>query len=464
MKKSCFKIILLLLLSVTCGFAQNIAGYWQGYIHITPKDSLAVGMFVTQTDDTMTLVMDSPDQYSMDIPVSSYKWADSTLSFKVASAGASFTGKLSADGQKITGTLKQSGKLPLTLERGHQRKVINRPQTPKPPYPYTEEEVRIMSKNGKYSLINGTLTMPAGSPKALVVLLTGSGWQDRNEEIFGHKPFLVIADHLTRAGYAVFRYDDFPRAVFATSTTFDFADGVTMILDSFARRKDLDTLPVGLIGHSEGSMVAEIVAARDKRVDFIVTIGGVAQKMSDVLLYQIRALNEADSSMTSEEIEHAVALSGKIYHAIEKSKTPEKAANEIREVFKTERLNTRNERMLEELSYEKMISTARSLCSPWFFKLFHFDPKGCIKKIKCPVLTLGGEKDLQVDAVTNNALFESYLPKNQYHQFSVVPNANHLLQTCEKGSLDEYGKIEETIQPDVLKQMTEWMGKVISEK
>lgn len=241
--------------------AQNISGYWQGTLHVSKTDSLTIGMMVDMDDDTLRVVMDSPDQYYMDIATNSSKWEDSTLSWKVKDIGASFSGKLSSDGQIITGTFQQNGKLPLTFGRGHERKVIRRPQTPQPPYPYSEEDIHIKDKSHRYNLINGTLTMPVRAPKALVILITGSGWQDRDESLMGHKPFLLIADHLTRQGYAVFRYDDFPRAVFAKSTTFDFADGTTLIIDSLTRRTDLKGIPLGLLGHSEGSMVAEIVAA-----------------------------------------------------------------------------------------------------------------------------------------------------------------------------------------------------------
>lgn len=450
-------VVLVLMCSIVS--AQDITGYWEGMLRITPSDSLTIGLWMEQDGDSLRLSLDSPDQYTMDIPATSSSWQDSTLKWSVADISAAFTGRLAADGKHIAGTLKQFNKsLPLTLERGHERKTINRPQTPQPPYPYREEEIGIKEKGGRYNLINGTLTMPEGTPKALVILITGSGWQDRDETLMGHKPFRVIADHLTRNGYAVFRYDDYPQAVFTKSTTFDFADGVVMILDSFSRRQDLAPLTTGLLGHSEGSQVAEIVAARDKRVQFVVTIGGVAQKNTDVLLYQVRAINEVSGKLTPEEIDNSVVLSDAVYRAVGKTKDPKQAAAVLRQTMDrlAEKL-TAEEQERYGMTLENRRAQANQMSSPWFFNFIRFNPKSYIKKMRCPVLAIGGEKDLQVDAVANNQLFAKYLPKNRNHKFVVLENANHLLQTCTTGSPEEYGAIEETIQPKALEIITEWM-------
>ena len=460
MKKNAILFIHLILLSFS-SLAQNISGYWEGILRITKQDSLTIGMVVEQRGDSLSVVMDSPDQYYNDIATTERNWSDSTLTWKVSDLGASFSGKLSADGQHIAGTFKQSGKLPLTFERGHERRIIRRPQTPKPPYPYSEEEIHIKEKGGRYSLINGTLTMPAGTPKALVILISGSGWQDRDESLMGHKPFLVLADHLTRQGYGVFRYDDFPRAVFAKSTTFDFADGVTMILDSFARRNDLASLPTGLLGHSEGSMVAEIVAARDRRVGFVITLGGVAQRPTDVLLYQLRAISEANSIWTPDEIDNSVKLSDRMYQSLVKAKNEKQAAEVLNRTW--EQISgqiTPEEQERYGFTPQRKAASIQQMASPWFFTFVHFDPKPYVKKMRCPVLAIGGEKDLQVDASANNTLFSKYLKKNPKHLFVVVPNANHLLQPCATGSPNEYGTIEETMKPEVLEIITHWLETV----
>jgi len=443
--------------------AQNISGYWQGVLHITKNDSLTIGMLVDMDDDSLRVVMDSPDQYYMDIATNSSMWEDSTLSWKVSDIGASFSGRLSADGQSIIGIFKQGSKMDLTFERGHERKIIRRPQTPQPPYPYSEEEIRIKDKDNRYSLINGTLTMPAGLPKALVILISGSGWQDRDESIMGHKPFLLIADHLTRQGYAVFRYDDFPRAVFAKSTTFDFADGATLILDSLSQRADLKGIPMGLLGHSEGSMVAEIVAAHDRRVAFVITLGGVAQKTTDVLLYQLRVISEADGTLTAEEIDNSVNLSDQMYQALLKAKNEKEAAKVLNQKWDQicSRL-TPEEQERYGFTPQRKAAAIQQLVSPWFYTFIHFDPKSYIKKMRCPVMAIGGEKDLQVDVIANNALFAQYLKKNPCHRFINVQGANHLLQPCKSGSPNEYGEIEETMKQEVLDLITSWLKEILN--
>lgn len=438
--------------------AQNIAGYWQGMLHVREGDSLTLGMFVRQQGDTLNLVLDSPDQYALDIPVGGISFADSSLSWKAPSINASFVGRLSADGQRIEGAFKQGKSFPLTLARGFERKVFRRPQTPQPPYPYREEEVRLKERRGRYDLISGTLTMPMQSPKALVVMISGSGWQDRDESLFGHKPFKVLADMLTRRGYAVFRYDDYPTAVFARSTTFDFADGVSMIIDTFARRLDLQGVPIGLLGHSEGSIVAEIAASRDRRVAFIVSLGGVAQTLPEVLLYQIRVVAEVEGTLTPEEIDNSVALSDALYRSFAKAGNAADAAKTLGRVWECQQARlTPEQQQRYGFTDERKRTTVQQMCSPWFFALFRLQPKQYIKKVKCPVLTLGGAKDLQVDAVANNALFAKYLPKNSRHRFVTVPDANHLLQPCRTGSPKEYGEIEETIIPSVLDAIAGWL-------
>lgn len=443
--------------------AQNISGYWQGVLHVSKTDSLTVGMMVNMDDDTLRIVMDSPDQYYMDIATDESKWEDSTLSWKVKEIEASFSGRLSADGHSITGTFKQGSKLELTFERGHERKVIRRPQTPQPPYPYSEEEIRIKDKDNRYSLINGTLTMPVQTPKALIILISGSGWQDRDESLMGHKPFLLLADHLTRQGYAVFRYDDFPRAVFAKSTTFDFADGVTLILDSLTHRTDLRGVSMGLLGHSEGSMVAEIVAARDQRISFVITLGGVAQKTTDVLLYQLRVINETDSTLTPEEIDNSVKLSDQLYQALLKAKNEKEAAKVLNQKWETIcRRLTPEEQERYGFTPQRKAAAIQQLVSPWFYTFIHFDPKPYIKKMQCPVMAIGGEKDLQVDVLANNSLFAQYLKKNPHHRFVSIQGANHLLQPCESGSPNEYGEIEETMKQEVLDLITGWLEEILN--
>lgn len=450
----------LLVICCTIGirtFSQSIDGYWEGSLSLPGNATLRVGIFVSQTD-TLHVEMDSPDQYVTGILPKSASFQDSVLSLEVPSLHATFTGKLTAEGV-IAGTFKQGSKLPLTLKRGQERLVISRPQTPQAPFPYQTEELVFRSRDGKYNLISGTLTYPTDKrPTELYILISGSGWQDRDENIYEHRPFAVIADYLTRhKDAAVFRYDDFPTFLFSKSTTLDFADGVRLILDSLSARPELAGLPVTLIGHSEGSVVAFIVGAQDTRISKIITLGGVAQSIREVLNYQIRAIAEAEGTLTIEEINRTAAISDKLYKTVEKAKDREMAAKKVSKTFDKEAAKlTAEEQQRYNMTPTNKLRVLQELTSPWFFTFFHLKPQDYISRLRCPVLAINGAKDLQVEAEANQRLMRQYLPADQKFTPYIVPNANHLLQPCTTGSSSEYGQIETTILPEVLQRIAEF--------
>lgn len=465
---------LLLFITILSGtlVAQNINGYWEGSLKITPRDSLRLGMFIELIGDSLHIELDSPDQYALGMSAQQVSFRNDTLSWKASSLNASFRGVLiektlwvndhfpdscrltTHDRSSIEGTFIQNRqRFPITLTRA-ERTVLRRPQTPNEPYPYASEDIRFRTRDGKLVLIDGTLTKPESAPPtALYILISGSGWQDRNESLMGHKPFLVIADHLTRTqNAAVFRYDDFPQALFLKSTTLDFADGVQLAMDSLLARPDLAGLPVVLLGHSEGSIVAFIVGSKDPRVSEIITLGGVAQPIHEVLLYQIRAIYETDTVLTPAEIDKTVQLSDQLYRLVRKSKDSKEAARRIGDFWDEQSAKlTPEEQKRYNMTPQGKYTSIQQLTSPWFFTLFHLDPKTYLKKVHCPVVAINGEKDLQVDAVANQQLMRKYLNKSQNHQFHIILNANHLLQTCTTGSPSEYATIEETIGEETLR-------------
>lgn len=445
--------VLSCLFCATC-FSQSIDGYWEGRIAIPGQDSLRIGFMIHQ-GDSLTIELDSPDQYVLGIKTQKVQFKDSTLTLEVPSIGASFKGKYTSNKQ-LTGTFKQGIKFPLTLSQNHPRSTFERPQTPSAPFPYHTEELHFRNRDGQVKLINGTLSYPnEGNPKMLYILISGSGWQDRDETIFGHKPFAIIADYLTKHNQAaVFRYDDFPPSIFSKSTTFNFADGVALIIDSLQQNPLLKDIPITLIGHSEGSLVAYIVASRDTRVDKIITLGGVAQPIKDILLYQIQAIAQANHQLSPEEIQYTVNVSEKLYNLIIRSKTSKEAAQKIGRFYDKEiQQLTKEQQQRYNFSNSGKLSAIQQLCSPWFFTLFHINPKTYLKKISCQTLAINGERDLQVGAASNQAIMQRYLPKNQRHEYWIVPNANHLLQPCETGSPNEYGSIETTIMEEVLEKI-----------
>lgn len=461
MKK--FITIFLLLATVPLP-AQNLTGYWEGKIAVSKTDSLTVGLQIDYQGDTLYAELDSPDQYFTGQPVSGLSFADSLLSFRVPDFGLSYEGTLSADGQRFTGTCMQYGrKFDCALAKGAQRKQFLRPQTPVPPYPYRTEEISFRDRNGKYALINGTLTLPDSTPKGLIIFISGSGWQDRDETIYAHKPFAVIADTLTKAGYATFRYDDLPTAIFRKSTTYDFANTVRLILDSLLQREDLQYLIVGLLGHSEGSLVASMVAADDHRVDFTIHLGGVAQPIDEILLYQSEAIARASGKLTEKEIANSTAINKRIYSIVKKSKSKEECAEKIDKLWDELAAKlTDEERVKYNLTPQNKLTTLQTFSSPWYYELFRIDPKKYLKKNKkTPILAISGEKDLQVDALVTLNTITKYLGKQVYHQKNLILNANHLLQPCTTGSPDEYGQIETTIAPEVLDIIVNWCMDII---
>lgn len=442
--------------------AQDIAGYWEGKIAISKKDSLTLGVQAEYRSDTLYVEMDSPDQYFTGQPVSHVQWKDSVLSFRVPKLGFEFSGRLSADGNVMRCTcIQYKQTFPGTLSRGATRKVFRRPQTPAPPYPYRTEEVNFHDRDGKRPLIFGTLTLPNSTPKGLVVFISGSGWQDRDETIYAHKPFAVLADTLTRAGFATYRYDDFPTAIFRKSTTYDFADAVSMILDSLCKRDELKNLNIALLGHSEGSLVAFMVAAKDPRVDFTVHLGGVAQPFEEILLYQSEAIFRASGELTDKEIENTVAISKKIYEVVKKSKNKEQCMEKIGKLWdELSAQLSEEEKQKYNMTPESKLTMIQTFGSPWYYTLFHINPISYLKKVKTPVLAISGEKDLQVDAVAAQNNMRKYLKKNPLSEYYIQPDCNHLLQPCTTGSLDEYGQIEITIEPAVMTTIVSWLDKM----
>ena len=464
-----FKMKRLLLFAVCwfvfgCLSAQGIAGYWEGKIGVTKTDSLTIGVQIDYQGDTLYVELDSPDQYFIGQPVSKVSFEDSVLSFQVPSFNLSYEGKLSADNQHFSGICKQYKRsFDCTISRGAQRKSFPRPQTPKPPYPYSTEEVNFRDHDGKKPLINGTLTMPKEQPKGLVIFISGSGWQDRDETIFAHHPFAVIADTLTKAGFATYRYDDFPQIIFRKSTTYDFADGVQLILDSLLKRKDLQGIKVGLLGHSEGSLVATIVAAKDKRVGFTIHLGGVAQPFEEILLYQSEAILRTSNEMTEEEIQNSVAINRRIYEVIKKSKSKEEATERVGKMLdELSAQLTDEEKAKYNMTPSGKFEMLQTVGSPWFYTIFQIDPIKYLKKCKStPILAISGEKDLQIDAIVTLNSIHKYLKKNVFHQENLILGANHLLQPCTTGSLDEYPLIETTIAPEVLDIIVRWCSEIV---
>lgn len=340
---------------------------------------------------------------------------------------------------------------------------LNRPQTPEPPFQYIVEEVSFLNVSDSVKLA-GTLTYPkAGTDFPAVILITGSGPQDRNEEIFGHKPFWVLADYLTNQGIAVLRYDD--RGVgestgdFSNATTVDFAKDVVAAVNFLKTRKEINTKKIGLIGHSEGGVIGPMVASENKDVAFVVAMAGVMIPGSELMIrqkeMQLRAMGSSEVYI-SKELEFDTGL----LSIITKSATDSLKNNlgkYTNDYFKKNPKFASEHGMTEEYYKTIIVST---YSSPWLSNFIKYDPKNSLENLDCPLFAINGEKDLQVPAPENLGALQNILDKDSSKQFTLksYPNLNHLFQECKTGMVQEYGQIEQTISPQVLEDISGWIN------
>ena len=445
---------------------SQIVGIWEGKLSVG-TDSLRLVLAVEQHGDSLWAEMDSPDQYVAGIEVNSISFQHDTLRLKAKSVGATFQGVYNAGNEKIVGVFKQGGgKLPLTLYRVTERWKLNRPQTPKEPFPYEEEDVKLQFSHATLGQIpiTGILSYPSRKHEfnnILLILVSGSGWQDRDESIMGHKPFAVIADYLTRRGYAVFRYDDLPRAQYAKCTTLDFADVASFVVDYFSLfNEHFKQAEVGILGHSEGGTIAVMVAAKNKNVDFIISMAGMMASAKTTLLYQIEALYQEDTTLSAEEKAESARISEALYTTIEQAKSVKEASERCGKLLQDYSRGMSEEQQQKlNMTQAGVFQTMRTVSSPWFYELFRLNQPKYLKKVKCPVLALNGKKDVQVEWESNFSVLEQNLPPKTSLTTQAYERLNHLFQPCETGLPTEYGQIETTISEEVLRDIEQWLEK-----
>ncbi|RPI72503.1 MAG: alpha/beta hydrolase [Ignavibacteriales bacterium] len=365
----------------------------------------------------------------------------------------------------MAGTWSQGGSsFPLSLIRSAGIKPPKRPQEPEPPLPYIEEEITIKNEQDDLTL-SGTFTYPENIDNLpVVILISGSGPQNRNEELLGHKPFLVLADHLTRNGIAVLRFDD--RGIgqstgdFSSATTEDFVTDVLAAVDYLETRKEIDQDKIGLIGHSEGGLVAPIASVKCDEIDFIILMAAPGLSGREILRLQtalIMRAGGADEELISREVESAM----KSYDIIINEQDSAAAREKLKKYFDESYAGMSKEEK-EQLGNPDSYfdQQARMLLSPWFKYFLEYDPYPVLTEVKIPVLAINGEKDLQVPPKENLSLIEKAFNEGGNKNYKIVelPGLNHLFQVAETGSPDEYVKIEQTISPDALNLITEWIN------
>lgn len=423
-----FTSIVLAMLAFTAN-AQE--GAWNGELDVMGTKLPLVFNFTTNG-----CTMDSPSQNAKGIPAEKTVTDDGTIKVKVGMIGATFEGKM-ANGE-IKGTFTQNGfPLPLTLKPG--KITVKRPQTPVPPFPYKEESVSFT--NAGYTF-NGTLTLPENYTKdtPVVLMVTGSGQQNRDEEMFEHKPFAVIADALARQGIASLRYDDRgwgdARSVkFINFTVEDFCEDAATALPLLRKRFS----KVGVLGHSEGGTIAMMLAAEGK-ADFIVSLAGMAISGKETLVMQNRQAMSAIGLPKETVDTYCNSIS--------------KALDEIASGKKASEINIDG---MPEALKPITIKSLQQADTPYIRHFLNVDVSELLSKIKCPVLALNGTKDTQVDCTANTIQLERGLT-NCKHTIKKVDGVNHLFQHCTTGNVVEYQQIEETIAPEVLQTITGWIN------
>jgi len=429
-----------------------LAGDWSGPLDVGGAGTLRIVFHLVASEDgSLGATMDSPDQGAYGIAAGPVTIDGRSVRIEVEAVGGHFEGVLSDDGTRLEGTWHQGGaSLPLALEKGTVEGPA-RPQVPEPPYPYEARDVRFESVAAGVTLA-GTLTVPPGDgPFPAVALISGSGPQDRDETVFGHRPFLVLADHLTRRGIVVLRYDD--RGVgastgdIATAVTPDFADDAEGAVRYLASLPEVAAGAVGLIGHSEGAVVAPIVANRSDDVDFVILLAGTGVNGRELLVMQLVAINRAmgvGEAITEQRSRLQQDLLGIV------AETPDDSAAARR---------VRAQLAEAGVTGGTAEAQARALLSPWMRYFLTYDPIPGLRALKVPVLALWGGKDTQVPPDGNlgpveEALAESGSPDATV---DVLPGLNHLFQTAGTGAPAEYVTIEETMAPVALETIGDWI-------
>lgn len=467
--------ILLLSVVVPClAWAQNrFIGSWEGPLQVN-KSILRLVFHISEKQGKISAKMDSPDQGQMGMPSTSVTKKGDSIYIEFAQAGILYAGAM-YEPTVITGQYSQSTfSFPLVLQKTDNPTKVVRSQTPVPPFNYKVEEVSYYNAD-KSIKFGGTLTIPNGTgPFPALLLITGSGQQNRDEEISSHKPFAVIADYLTRHGYAVLRVDD--RGVNQTTgdarnaTTLDFVKDAETSLKYLLSRKEADKEKTGLFGHSEGGLIATILASQRKDIDFIVLAAAPGIPIIDVMEEQTASLfesNGADSAF--------VAAYRSLYRSIVKAINESKDSNEARVKIENsikEWKKDKSPQTIEDMglisikSVEEYVQAYVNIYNEkWFNNFYKMDPQPYIEKLSCKVLVLNGEKDIQVISKSNLQGFRETLKKSASKNYEVkeLPGLNHLFQTCNVCIVSEYALLDETFSRMALTEIREWLDKNVKQ-
>jgi len=430
--------------------AQTIEGSWQGELEFQGM-KLPLILNIKKNGSLYSSTMDSPKQGAKDIPVDKTDFVNNELSFEQKMLGATYKGKLTTG--KIEGTFSQNGmQLPLTFTPNTGNgSVLNRPQTPKPPFSYHTEDITFQNPADKNTLA-GTITQPENfdKNKPILILITGSGSQNRDEELFGHKPFAVIADDFAKKGMATLRLDD--RGIGGSSrgsgndTTYNFATDINTAVDYLVSRGYKN---IGLLGHSEGGMIAPMVATMNKKVKFLVLMAAPGTPIDQLLTQQNERAGKL-MGQSDDQISQSKQVNSGIYRFI-KNYSGNDYEKDLQQFLAKNFAGQMDETAIQNI--RKQTST------PWFRYFIKFNPDQYLSKIKIPVLALNGNLDFQVPAKENLEAIGQSLKRAGNPDFKTqeLPGLNHLFQEAKTGAFTEYAEIEQTISPAALDNMSGWI-------
>lgn len=482
MRTNLLSITLLLLTSLAARSQSPSAfiGSWEGKIKFGVEVRAVFNIKANDNSNGLISTTDSPDQgvygFKCDTTV---VWGDS-IRIEIRGFNAVYTAKLTTD-STLTGILMQG--LPIILQLTKKAGPVKErfPQTPKPPYPYKSEDVEYDNAD-KTIHYGATITIPEGKgPFPAAVLITGSGFQDRDETIMGHKVFAVLADALTRNGIAVLRVDDRGMGKstgdMTYSTSEDFARDVNTSLNYLLTRPEVNKKKIGLIGHSEGGMIAPMVANQRNDIDFIVLLAGPGIKITELMVEQNEKIL-ASAGITQPAIKEyiklyrllmdEVILQSRTINIKDYSRDSLMLSVSLKDASRvwadTTASAIQKEFYSSEVQRKQQVDLLiHMVTSNWFRYFIKYDPRPVIEKLRCKVLALNGSKDVQVISSSNLAGIEKSLKKSKSKAYTVkeLSGLNHLFQTCVKCNLMEYGELEETFSPVALKEINDWLNKYV---
>ncbi len=438
----------------SCSHAQTFDGSWKGEVEVSGQKLLLVFNIQKDSAGKWNGTFESPMQTAQKFAINQIRIEQDSIWMDVKTIGLVYAGFLDRDKDVMKGVMKQGPfeSAMILVRSENEQSGLSRKQDVFPPYSYTEEEVQFKNSAGN-ALLTGSLTYPkSGGPFPAVVLVNGSGQQNRDSEVFGHRPFKVLADHLTKNGFAVLRYDD--RGVGGSkgevnlATTIDFASDANAAVDFLSKKTNINGEKIGIIGHSEGALIAEIVASESNKVKYIALLSGPVIKGDSLLILQSYALGKV-GGLSETALDANKANNRKLYNILLEDESPKVLAASLEE----ELIHQNNGNPLTPDMKIKL----SPMMSPWFRTFLRIDPAYYLKQVKVPIFASFGGKDVQVPANENIYCLQRLHLNTTDVTIKDYPNLNHLFQNAQTGKIEEYFENSESFNEQLMDDLTKWL-------